>query len=280
MNANLCPMCGRPLQKPGKARRLVGAIGQWRQRRIMTYQSTALTPWQPETGAPAVNGSFEASRVVPVRPQNLESDFLTPLFQALGTGAFVTIGAGLFAWSTPGLTWVFGIGCGVTAAAIHWTVAIVHNPANLQTVETIIRSDLNGDGAIGEPPPARPVALEITHRNEGGTFNRMFRCDLPIGVTETDFREFAMGVIEEGRGLAESGWIGSGKPFSRQSYNALLTALEQAGIIRWKDAINHAVGRELTPSGARALRNWLKMPLTHSHSLNGGSEYEFIPGVG
>lgn len=229
----------------------------------------------------AATGNFEASRVVPVRPQNLESDFLTPLFQALGTGVFVTIGAGLFAWSTPGITWVFGLGCGVTAAAIHWTIAISHNPANLQTVETIVKSDLTGDGTISEPlPPARPVALEITHRNEAGTFARMFRFDLPNGITEANFREFARGVTEESRGLAESGWIGSGKPFSRQTYNSLLATLDRAGIIRWKDTINHAAGRELTPSGARALRSWLKLTLTHSLTPHGENEYEFIPEIG
>lgn len=279
--SNLCPTCGQPIKRPGVARRLLSAYGSYRQTRIASYQSTSLTPWQPQPppGSSEPGRYLEAERRSPYRPQNAESDFLVPALQALATGVFVTIGAGWVAWKYPGFTADMALGCGVLAAGGFWVLTVLANRKLLWMVETITNGDLDNDGVIGEPPPPRPVALEVTHRNEAGTFGQMFRFDLPSGVTEDDFKEFARGVTT-GRGLAESGWIGSGKPFSRQSYNALLAALEQAGIVRWKDDGNHAAGRELTPSGARSLRSWLKMDTRSLTLTQRGNDYEFIPGIG
>lgn len=283
--SNLCPMCGQPLKKQGRIRRAWSAYSGWRQTRISTFQNAAMTPWQPNTNAPSAGepGRYlEAERRSPYRPQNAESDFVVPLLQALGTGAFVTVGAGWFAWRNAGFTWEWAVGLGLISAGGFWLATVLANRKLLWVVESVINSDLDNDGAVGQPEaPPRPIALEITQVSENNSFQRMFRFDLPSSVTEADFLNFARGVVNEGRGLAESGWIGAGKPFSRQSWAALMETLEKAGIVRFKDAGNRTAGRELTPAGGRALRMYLRTALTHSHSLNGGAEsgYVFIEGA-
>lgn len=288
MNNTVCPMCGQPLGKrSGNLRRAFSAYGRWRSRRITRLDSSAVGPWQPpgmrpgpDETAPA-GGYVQASRVTPVRPQNLESDFLTPLMQAIGTGFFTGLVSGLIAWQSPTFTYVFALGCGVSAAGLHWALAIIWNRGNLQVIESVVRQDLDGDGHIGPPPPPPAVALSVVHTSsDDPSFRRIFNFDLPAGITENNFRDFAGGVTEARRGLAEATWCGSGKPFSKPKYNDLMDTLSRAGIVRWRNEQAPAQGRELTPAGGRALRAWLRIARTHPHAANGDSGYVPVEGIG
>lgn len=283
MATNICPTCGQPLKRSGMGRRLWSAYGSYRQSRITTYSNMAMTPWQPQ--APGGGGSepgryLEAERRSPYRPQNAESDFLVPALQALATGAFVTIGAGWAAWMYKGFTWEMAVGAGLFSMGGFWVITVLANRKLLWMIETITNGDLDQDGVVGEPAPAKPVALEITHRNEAGVFSQMFRFELPEGISEADLAEFARGVVQERRGLAESAWTGAGKPFSRARYADLLATLQQAGLVRWKNENAPAQGRELTPAGGRAFRVWLEMARTHARAPNGGDGYAYIEEIG
>lgn len=250
------------------------AYSGYRASRLTTFQSTSMTPWQPPTTATA-NGPgryLEAERKSPFRPQNAESDFLVPLLQALGTGAFITAGAGWLAWLYRGFTWEMAVTVGLISAGGFWLITVPANRKLLWQIESIINSDLDNDGDIGEPPT---VSLEVTQKSEGANFKKMFRFDLPAGVTEKDFLDFARGATQ-GRGLAESAWIGKGKPFSRPSFSSLMETLRAAGIVRWKDEANHALGHELIPSGKLALRSYVQA----DHSPAGANRYSFVPDVG
>lgn len=251
------------------------AYSGYRASRVTTFQNTSMTPWQPPTtGAATGPGRYlEAERKSPFRPQNTESDFLVPLLQALGTGAFVTAGAGWLAWLYRGFTFEMALTVGIISAGGFWLITVPANRKLLWQIESIINSDLDNDGDIGEPPK---VSLEVTQKSEGSNFKKMFRLDLPAGVTENNFQDFARGVTNERRGLAESAWIGKGKPFSRPTYAAMLETLRAAGIVRWKDEENHALGHELIPSGRMALRGYIQP----THSPTGASNYTFVPDVG
>lgn len=289
MTDNLCPMCGQPLKRRGRISRAFSAYRGWRQSRMVTFQNTSLTPWQPPapTGGNEPGRYLEAERRFPFRPQNAESDFLVPLLQALGTGVFVTIVAGWGAWLYRGFTWYDALGCGLVAAGGFWVITVIANRSLLWQVERIINSDLDNDGAIGQPPPAQSVALEVTHRSQDDNFRRMFRFELPAGISEADFVDFANGVTIERRGLAESAWTGAGKPFSKPKYTELLTTLDRAGLVRWRNSQAPAQGRELTPAGGRALRGYLEVARrgqqtarAHTQPSNGGAGYVFIEGAG
>lgn len=274
-------MCGQTIRKQGRMKKVWNAYSGYRARRVSTFQNTSMTPWRP-SNLPTSTGPgryLEAERKSPFRPQNAESDFLVPLFQALGTGVFVTTAAGWFAWRYTGFTWEGAVSLGIISAGGFWLITVMANRKLLWQIESIINSDLDNDGDIGQPEPVRPtpVGLEIIQRSEGNNnFKRMFRFELPSGVTEEVFREFVRGVINERRGLAESGWIGSGKPFSRQSWGSLMETLRAAGIVRWKDDDNHARGHELIPSGRLALRKYIQP----DHSPTGSNNYSFVPDVG
>ncbi len=291
--SHLCPLCHQSLHRPGRFRRAWSAYTGWKQSRMVTYQNNALTPfrpgqdepWQPahthtpDAGPPG--RYLEAERKTPYRPQNAESDFVVPLLQALGTGLFVTGGAGWAAWRYSGFTWEMASGLGIIAAGGFWLLTVLANRKLLWVVESVVNSDLDDDSPAVQPAaPSRPIALEITHLSATNSFQRMFRFDLPAGVTEADFTEFARGVVNEYRGLTEASWTGAGKLFSKPKYTALLEVLEQGGLVRWKNPTAPAQGRELTPAGGRALRMYLQMARTHGHAPNGGSDYEFIEGVG
>jgi hypothetical protein len=281
-NTNLCPMCNQPLKRRGKISRAASAYSGWRKRTLTTMQETAIQPWQPAQDFEQGPGrSFEAERTRPARAQNLESDFLVPLALAGATFGIVTIGALWLAWNMRGFTWPMAITAGFIFAGGMWFALVLANRKLLWIVERVANFDLDGDGYTGQPePPARPVALEIVHKSEADSFRQMFRFDLPAGVTEDDFREFALGVVNEHRGLAESSWTGAGKLFSKAKYNELLNTLDQAGLVRWRNPAAPAQGRELTPAGSRSLRSWLKIARTHTQPSNGASDYAFIEGVG
>jgi hypothetical protein len=283
--AQICPNCGFCLadpRPPGKLRRLASAYGSYRQHRLTTFQSTALTPWQPTVPDHQGEGRYlEAERRTPYRPQNAESDFLVPLLQAIGTGAFITVVAGWAAWLYRGFTWDMAVGSGLIAAGGFWVITVTANRKLLWVVETMVNSDLDQDGAVGQPtPPAREVTLNVMHQNHKGVINQVFRFDLPAGISEEDFQEFAQGIVRERRGLAESAWAGTGRPFSKPKYNELLDALTAAGIVRWINPDAHAQGRELTEAGQRSLRRYLYVARTHTHADNGASDYAFIEEAG
>jgi len=67
-----------------------------------------------------------------------------------------------------------------------------------------------------------------------------------------------------GRSLAQGGWTGSGGPFSRSEYDALLAAMLKAGVVRWANPRAHAQGVELTPMGRATLRKL--MSLAHARA--------------
>lgn len=284
---NNCPNCGHPLG--GRLRRAKIAYAGYHRRHFTQFENSvddALEPWQPKP-PPQVPGNpggyFEASRERPARPMNVESDVVTPLVQALALGGFV-FGAffvGGLAFKAPELTMHAACFSGLVSGGAFYFVIVLANRRLLWVAERLINDDLNGDGHVGRPPapdgsPPPPLELEVVHRNEHGLFSQMFRSPLPAGVSEDAFYQFAR-AVGQGRGLAETGWTGRGKPFSRTSYSDLLDALTQAGLVRWINPSARAQGRELTEPGRRALRRYVAAR-THAHAndANGNLDYEFI----
>ena len=111
------------------------------------------------------------------------------------------------------------------------------------------------DGALQfvatDPPPQltapQELRLEVTSNNG----RRMQYFDLPPGVDHDALLQFADGWRVQG--LAQSAWTGRGKPFSRAGYDALLSALHDAGIVEWVNDSAPAQGRRVSPAGAETL---------------------------
>lgn len=247
-----CPHCGKPLNQPGYLSRGWGAFKQ--RRRSILQNTAALAPWEPQTSPVGPRGGFvEASRQVPARPQNLESDFLTPLAQSFATGGIVFLCGGYIAAMTDGIWWYHGLGAGILAGSVYWVMAMGWNRRLLWVVEEITRTDIDNDGYAGEPEQmqstAEPVKLEVIYKESTG-YHRWLNLELPNGVSQDDLLTFARGVVN-GKSLAESVWTGKGKLFSKPKYNQLLDSLTQAGIVRWKNEAAPAQGRELVGQQGR-----------------------------
>lgn len=253
-----CPRCGYALKQPAWRK----AYG-WHQRQMSAMNSTAVVPWQP--GGDSTPRFTEAERRQPVRAQNLESDFLTPLSQAVVTAGFVSLGGLFAAYKFTGFTWDYGLAVGLVAGAGYWLGAMLVNRKLLWMVEKITNTDLDGDNQVGEPDQP-PIELNVTHADETGRFKQMFRFTLPAGVTEQSFCDFASGVTLEQRGLSEAAWAGHGRPFSKAEYGTLLDSLTRSGIIRWKNERHPAQGRELTGAGRRSLLKFVYTARAHAHA--------------
>lgn len=250
-----CPQCGQQLKKPSRAsraRRAWSAYAGYRQRHYQLFESSlSPAPWQPEPPPqPSRGGYFEATRERPARPMNVESDFVTPLLQAVGVFGFVTLGGLYLAWQ---LEFVWHLACfaGVAASGLFYLVALAVNRKLLWIAETVINEDLNGDGHLGAPPLA---PLEVLHKDEGGHLRQLHRLNLPASISEAQLVAFAKGV--ELKGLAQGQWTGKAGLFSRSEFDALMAELERANIVAWVDPQNRAQGRKLTHPGQAALRYW------------------------
>lgn len=292
-----CPLCGSPLENK-KERPKSGLAFQSTKR---FANAAAVTPDDLAPGS-------SYSRELPIFLPTLESNVAVPRSKAMTSAAFAGPFYGLLvgvawygAWVVldlaivgfpsprPGPPVVIGLIAGATAwflvAWRKWEGNAAYYDDLLSRFEEVVGLDIDRDGQIGQPEKQEPVQMEVVHRGQDG-FRQMLRFDLPAQVDEAGFYNFAAGVTREGRSLAESQWIGRGQPFSRNSYGALLQAMEQAGIVRWVDSGNHAAGRELTGGGRRALLQFVYTcekahSLTHAHSTGGDDTgYVAIDGVG
>ncbi len=259
---NLCPNCGRPLG--GRLQQVKIAYAGYKRRRWAEFQSSAdnaLEPWAPKPppqlpGSPG--GYFEAHRERPARAMNVESDVITPLFQAMALAAFVT-GAFYLAGYVfiARITWLAACFSGLVSGGVFFFLVVLANRRLLWIAESVINDDVDNDGRVGQPPPAPPSPrppLEVLHRDERGNLRAMHRLDLPNTITDERLAEFAQGAPV--KGLAQGVWTGRAGLFSRSEFDALMAELERAGIVAWVDPANRSQGRKLTRAGQSALRYW------------------------
>jgi len=149
MSIAKCPHCGQSIKLTKEY-----ATAGWQLSQRFDSAVPAIATTRP---APQVT---EAERRTPARPASVESDVMVPGAQALATGValgIIAIPVSIYFqlhWTTP-LT-VLAIGTAGT-----WMSLLGAHRKLLWTVETIINRDIDGDGATGNPKPAR-VEVEVT----------------------------------------------------------------------------------------------------------------------
>lgn len=248
-----CPNCGFKLDpRPGKLGRLARAYGGYRQKRITTMNNTAMVPWQPVAAGDRISAFTEAERRTPTRPQNLESDFLTPLAQALATGCFIGIGGIYGAWLYPGVIWYHGLAAGVVAAGAHWIIATFWNRNLLWTVERIINTDINQDGDIGQPAPSK-IEVEV---KEGGTRTILDLFTDPNNPSIVN--KFIQAVADNETAFSERGAAKVG--YSAELFKELRDEFVRRGVAYWKHPTEKRQGVELSVAGRAMLRELARLP--------------------
>lgn len=187
----------------------------------------------------------------PARTPTLSGDVGVPALQAVisGTLAGVLGGVAILATRAPVNGWA-AVAVGVVVAAGTWAWLLRDHRALLRNVETYTRRD----SAPVQPAQASTVRLEVQQEHANGGRRWLFD-DLPVDRERV--LAWARAVIG-GRSLAQSAWTGSGGPFSRSEYDALLAAMLRAGVVRWVNPRAHAQGVELTPMGRSTLRKATK----------------------
>lgn len=256
-----CPNCGQELNvnltKAGGSNWSNPGQG-WKP--LSDMQSSA--PWQPDRTGPgrleqaaAMGAHLSAYRKTPARSAEVGSDVLVPILKgcALGVAAGLlaiipTILTPAWPWWSPAVV-VLVVS---PAAVISW---LFYHQQLLWNIERVDAEPPEAPPAPMTTPP--PVALEITHKTEDNQFLNMFRFDLPNGISEQAFYDFAQGITTGGKGLAQSDWTGNGKPFSQPKYRELLSRLSEAGIIAFVDPDAPTVGRKLTRKGNEALQRFV-----------------------
>ena len=227
-------------------------------------------------GAVAPADQWDVYHSEPARAASVASDVAVPALQSLISG--VVAGAVTLALCVA-FGWQMRIAGAVALAvlALAWVWLLVDHRRLLWAVENLTHADVNRDGAIGQPEPARLV-LEVKH--SGG--ERSGFDFLHLGIDQADFLTWARAVLG-GQSLAVGQWVGRGRLFTRGQYDALMSELERAGIVRAADARNPQSGRELSPAGRAALRACVREHVTgavssdtHGQSGEGGQAVGYI----
>ena len=253
-----CPHCGQSIimtAAPLVRRPQQG--GRWRANSLTMHSSAAsLTE-----AAPTATAAGDWQRITPVG--RLEPrDITTAIYDAAISFGLITVGGVAVAWW---LEWPLAIGpaSGFSVAMWRYFGGIRLAQGLLETVESLTNKDINKDGHIGSPEPARPqpVPLEIIQKSEAGLILRMFRFELPAGISTELFTEWARGVLMVDD-LTQARWVSKDK-FARDDYTDLLGKLAEANIVRRSGRAKNA-SYSLTRHGKNALRHYLD---THSHSL-------------
>jgi hypothetical protein len=227
-------------------------------------------------GAVAPADQWDVYHSEPARAASVASDVAVPALQSLISG--VVAGAVTLALCVA-FGWQMRIAGAVALAvlALAWVWLLVDHRRLLWAVENLTHADVNRDGAIGQLEPARLV-LEVKH--SGG--ERSGFDFLHLGIDQADFLTWARAVLG-GQSLAVGQWVGRGRLFTRGQYDALMSELERAGIVRAADARNPQSGRELSPAGRAALRACVREHVTvavssdtHGQSGEGGQAVGYI----
>lgn len=282
-----CPNCGENQKRPSRGYRLLTAYRGYRRRHRQTFENNAVVPWEdnsPPLSAPVGgnNAYFEARRERPARAMNIESDFISPLLQAMGLIGFVTLSMLYLAWQME-FAWHLACFTGLVAGGLFYLIIVLSNRRLLWVAESIIKEDLDGDGQVGQPqpPPSAPVSLEIVHKDENNAFQRMFRFELPKGISEAKFQEYAYDVAVTGKSLTQNLWTGRGKLFSKPKYVDLIDVMVRTGLVAWHNPEATSQGCSLTDEGRRTLRRYAlasfpanTIPGTQSHANDEESQID------
>lgn len=102
------------------------------------------------------------------------------------------------------------------------------------------------------------LRLEVVYKAENDVIINESSFELPAGIDQAKFLEFAKGVIVDGKRLSQTDWAGGGRLFSGPKYRQLLSRLSEAGIVAFIDPEKPTIGRKLTNEGITTLKNYVE----------------------
>jgi len=204
----------------------------------------AQVPWQRNAWTPpATIEPAEFSTSQAVRVPSWQADVAVPLGQAIGTALFVGIVSGVLAiwqawpWQVPAIL-------AALAAAGMWFTVLTDTRQLLRKVERYIGKDLDGDKIVGEP---ERVVHEYHVKDDSQT-GAHWQMMISLEIDPDRLRQFAHGLVIEGRSTGTNGWVGERGLFERTEFEQLRDELISRGFAKWSKARNR--GWYLTAKGA------------------------------
>ena len=182
-------------------------------------------------------------------PGTLQSDVIVPACQATITGGVTGILAGAVAAMT-GARQAAAIGAAVGGLVLAgvWLLLLSDRRQLLWTTERVLHTDLDHDGAIGEPEPPPLTRLELVDRDR----RQVRYVDLPL--SDQQLEALARAVLRPGATFSRRS-LPDGL-LSPEVYSDLVARLLAAGLLVQRGRGLEA-GVELTAAGRSWLRRYL-----------------------
>lgn len=188
----------------------------------------------------------------------INAGVVLPLAQAFTTSIMVMILTAVIVYAMDGLDYLKPmLIAGALTFVIAW-LALAGRWINLTQIERITRMDLNGDGVIGRKaaPEPRSLRVQIDNLQPNGHISQSQIIDFTGYATEEQLKDFADGILDQGKGLSEKEWspIETGCPFSIDQYRKFRNELLRRGMIVAANSKSKNLGFVMTAVGKAMLR--------------------------
>lgn len=194
------------------------------------------------------SGDYNLVTTTPLFQPTLEGDVLVPLAQTLISGLlFVSVSIPVVMWV--GFDWPLGLFFATNMSLVGW-IRGIRNAAysREKTEEMSFSQGTETTSQIARTQSENRVQLEVIHE-VSGLRNHMQLLELPAQIGEDEFAGFLRDILA-GKSLARDKWAGTGKPFSRGSYDGMMEQLLSASIIQ--TSVNN--GKQLSNGGKHAIK--------------------------
>lgn len=175
------------------------------------------------------DGAWTAVSFVPSRKADLISDVAVPAAQALISSSVTAIPAICVAYYAR-WEWYGPAAVATVTVVVQWFSALKRSEQERGSTEEFSYYPSSADDEE-KGSSARPAAIRLDVISKPDKTTAVMKMvDLPDGVTEEKFRELCADILS-GKSLARANWIGPGKTFGRDQFDALMICMETAGLI-------------------------------------------------
>jgi len=196
--------------------------------------------WTPTERAPV--DPLEYTTSTPSRVPSWQADVLVPCGQSLFTALFVGLLSGAIAiwqawpWQVPAML-------AAISAALMWFSSVADTRALLRRVEVWTGKDLDRDGIVGDPERV----IHEYHVKDDSQSGAHWQMMISLDIDPERLRQFAKGLVVEGRSTGTSTWTGQRGLFERTEFEQLRDELISRGFAKWSKSRNR--GWYLTSKG-------------------------------
>lgn len=209
---------------------------------------------QKPMDVPIVQPAQESRQYLHTRTAGVE----VPLLQSAALGGmtfvFVTVIGLVFYWIDP---WkpASVIGMAVAFAWMFFSLTRWTSLTKPEQPQVLVRSVDHDEN------PSTPEVIRIQFdRVDNGRYKQTSLFDLPAGISRSQMRELAVGLLEAKRPWSIREWAGAGKTFSDPKWRELQSVMLRHQLLEPKSERGSQRGFQLTEEGVRTMESFLAVP--------------------